>query len=234
MEQGKKEASNNNNNANSNSNKSGQGNKRRRNNRRRPNNKQQAKGNKPEAQNKTSGQNKNKGPKSQNKSADKAAPKKGQGRSNNRNRRRRPQGRNRRSGTGHLKGEDFVIVKYFNLLEQHIMARRKYFDNFDRVGEKQREKLEKNFIDTQKTFLDFKGRLKPEELEIFEKKYENLKMDTTYANNHELPLGEVEPEVTAQEIEDPHYLQTQIQADYSEDTEESMGSLEDYKAYKGL
>ncbi|RZF20517.1 hypothetical protein DAY19_11055 [Halobacteriovorax vibrionivorans] len=222
MEQGKKEASNNKGDAN----KPRPNNKRRRNNRRRPNNKQQAKGAKGQEQKQTKSQGPNKG--------QKAAPKKSGSRSNNRNRRRRPQGRNRRSGTSHLKGEDFVIVKYLNLLEQHIMARKKYFENFDRVGEKQKEKLEKNFIDTQKTFLDFKGRLKPEELEIFEKKFESLKMDTTYANNHELPLGEVAPEVSVEEIEDPHYLQTQIQADYSEDTEESMGSLEDYKAYKGL
>ncbi|MFG1498985.1 hypothetical protein ABMA70_02165 [Halobacteriovorax sp. XZX-3] len=163
-----------------------------------------------------------------------ATNKKPSNKSSNRNRRRRGPSKNRRPNPQHLSGEDFVIVKYFNLLEQHIMARRKYFDNFERVGEKQREKLERNFIETQKTFLAFKERLKEEDLKVFEEKFESLKMDLTYSSNHELPVGEVEPEVTEEEIEDPHYLQTQVEANYADDTEESVGSLEDYKAYKGL
>ncbi|POB14549.1 MULTISPECIES: hypothetical protein [Pseudomonadati] len=163
-----------------------------------------------------------------------ATNKKPSNKSSNRNRRRRGPSKNRRPNPQHLSGEDFIIVKYFNLLEQHIMARRKYFDNFERVGEKQREKLERNFIETQKTFLAFKERLKEEDLKVFEEKFESLKMDLTYSSNHELPVGEVEPEVTEEEIEDPHYLQTQVEANYADDTEESVGSLEDYKAYKGL
>lgn len=154
--------------------------------------------------------------------------------SGNKNRRRRYSNKNRRPQSQNLKGEDFVIVKYLNLLDQHIVARRKYFDNFERVGEKQREKLERNFIETQKTFLAFKERLKDEDLKIFNEKFESLKPDLTYSTNHQLPTGEVEPEVTVDQIEDPHYLQTQIQANYAEDTEESVGSMDDYKAYKGV
>ncbi len=223
MEQGNKSASNS-----GQSNNPGQksasggnsGNKRRSNNRRRNNRK------KPSGQ-QAQGQDKNK--------QAKAGQPQGEGpKKRPNNRRRRPNNRNRKPQAQNLKGEDFVIVKYLNLLEQHIVARRKYFDNFERVGEKQLEKLERNYIETQKTFLAFKERLKEEDLKIFEEKFESLKMDETYSNNHELPKGEVEPEVEEDQIEDPHYLQTQIQSNFSEDTEESVGTLDDYKAYKGL
>lgn len=232
MEQGNKNASNSSTSSSSDK-PQGRGNRSRSNNRRRRKRPANASGaSKGQGQQAGQGSNKPgaKGPQSNQSKPNKKA----QGKSSNRNRRRRGPNKNRRPNPQHLSGEDFIIVKYFNLLDQHIMARRKYFDNFDRVGEKQREKLERNYIETQKTFLAFKSRLKEEDLKVFEEKFESLKMDLTYSTNHELPVGEVKPEVSEEEIEDPHYLQTQIEADYTEDTEESVGSLEDYKAYKGV
>ncbi len=133
-----------------------------------------------------------------------------------------------------LTGEDYIAAKYFNLLDQHLNARKKYFENFNLVDKKTQAKLEKNFIESQKTFLAFKSRLNDKDKKLYEEKFENLKLDTTYSKNHDIaPTEHLETNVDPSDIQDPHYLVSQIESDFSDDEEESMGSLDDYKAYKG-
>jgi hypothetical protein len=151
----------------------------------------------------------------------------------NNSKRRRNYSRNRNKTNNRLTGIDYISTKYLNLLEQHIQARKKYYENFDRVNSKTRTKLEKNFVESQKAFLDFKKRLKPEELELYEKRYESLKVDTNYSDTHQLTAAE-KVGVSTDDIVDPHLLRTQIEASYKEDTEESVGSYEDYKKYKNI
>jgi hypothetical protein len=153
------------------------------------------------------------------------------------NNRRRRYSNNRRRGNNKvqkLTGLDYITTKYLNLLDQHLQARKKYFENFSRVNPKQLEKLERNYVESQKAFLVFKERLNTEDRELFEKRYESLKLDTTYSSNHELPVGPVEVNFTEEEIQDPHLLQSQMESNFNEDTEESTGSYDDYKAYKGI
>lgn len=153
------------------------------------------------------------------------------------NNKRRRYSNNRRRGNNKvqkLTGLDYITTKYLNLLDQHLQARKKYFENFSRVNPKQLEKLERNYVESQKAFLVFKERLSTEDRELFEKRYESLQLDTTYSSNHELPVGPVEVSFTEEEIEDPHLLQSQIESSYNEDEEESVGNYEDYKAYKGI
>lgn len=129
---------------------------------------------------------------------------------------------------------DRLIVKYENLREQHIEARRKYYDLFERADPQQKDKLERVFTNTMKKVREFEQNLKPEDKKLFDQHYNGLKPDLIYSENHQLrPEGELSP--TADETrEDPHYLESQKECDFSQDTEESMGTLEDYQAYKGL
>lgn len=126
-----------------------------------------------------------------------------------------------------------LYEKYLNLLDQHLIARRKYHDLFFRADPAQKIKLEKNFYNTVNEVREFENRMSPETRALFEKRNNGLKPDIIYATNHELPL-EAAPVSDDLVIEDPHLLQSQINCDFSGDTEESVGEAEDYLKYKGL
>ncbi|OUR97195.1 hypothetical protein A9Q84_12780 [Halobacteriovorax marinus] len=128
--------------------------------------------------------------------------------------------------------EDMVTLKYNNLLEQHLLARKKYFALFHRADPNQKAKLERIYANTISKLREFERNLSGEKKDLFEKHFHSLKVDLEYSSNHEIsPVAE---HVSHQgDFKDPHYLEVQIESDYKEDTEESMGSIEDYKAYKG-
>jgi len=152
----------------------------------------------------------------------------GQHQSNNRN--RRPQGR--------VLTSNQVLVKYDNLLEQHMITRRKYYEYFNRVDERQLYKLEKNFFDSIEHLRRFEAGLEVWQREALEKrKTERYRIDSTYSENRGWDPLAVQPiEVKPEDIEDPHFKDTQKEAfeEYKNDTEESQGSFEDYLKLKGL
>lgn len=126
-----------------------------------------------------------------------------------------------------------IYEKYLNLLDQHLIARRKYHDLFYRAEGAQKNKLERNFYNTLHDIRDFESKLAPEARELFEKRNNGLRQDNIYTSNHELPLvGENPPPET--ESADPHFLQSQKAANYADDKEESVGSADDYLRYKNL
>lgn len=128
---------------------------------------------------------------------------------------------------------DRVYEKYLNLLDQHLIARRKYHDLFYRADPAQKNKLERNFYSTLNDIREFENRLAPDVRELFEKRNNGLSPDRTYTSNHELPVeGEEVPKDLGPE--DPHYLQSQKNANYEEDIEESTGTMDDYLRYKNL
>ena len=130
-----------------------------------------------------------------------------------------------------------VLVKYDNLLEQHLITRRKYYEYFNRVDERQLYKLEKNFFDSIEHLRRFEANLEPWQREALEKlKTERYKLDLTYSLNRGLdPAEEPKVEVSPEEIEDPHFKESQKEAFemYKDDTEESEGTFEDYLKLKG-
>jgi len=172
----------------------------------------------------------------------------GGGGNNHRRRHRGGQNRHRSQGQGHQgqsqqgQGQggqsqhginlERLYEKYLNLLDQHLIARRKYHDMFFRADHNQKAKLERNFYNTLNDVREFENKMTPEARELFEKRNNGLKPDTIYTSNHEITEAEVE--INEGEIEDPHFLQSQRAADYSGDTEESVGSLDDYLKYKNL
>jgi hypothetical protein len=126
-----------------------------------------------------------------------------------------------------------IYEKYLNLLDQHLIARRKYHDLFYRADPGQKNKLERNFYNTLNDIRDFESKLAPEARELFEKRNNGLSPDNIYTTNHEIPvIGENPPPET--EWADPHFTYSQQQADYAGDKEESAGSLDDYLKYKNL
>jgi len=153
---------------------------------------------------------------------------------NNRKRNRRPRNNRNRKPTGkNLGGFEKVERAYLNLLEKHLEARRKYFDLFHRADPRQLAKLERSFTRTLEELREYEDNIKDELKDQFNAKYNSLKIDHTYCENHEISpeVGTVE---TQGDFDDPHLLPTQIQADFKQDTEESVGSIEDYNQYKGL
>jgi hypothetical protein len=146
-------------------------------------------------------------------------------------------GRNRRPH-GRVLTSNQVLVKYDNLLEQHLITRRKYYEYYNRVDERNLYRLEKNFFDSIEHLRRFEAGLEGWQREALEKrKTERYRIDSTYSDNRGLdPLAEQPIEVAPEEIEDPHFKDTQKEAyvEYQDDTEESEGSFEDYLKLKGL
>ena len=144
--------------------------------------------------------------------------------------------RNRRSH-GRPLTQNQVLVKYDNLLEQHLITRRKYFEYFNRSDERQLYRLEKNFFDSIEHLRRFEAGLEPWQREALEKhKTERYRPDLTYSLNRGLDTSIPAPvEVSPDEIEDPHFKESQKEAyvEYKEDNEESVGTFEDYLKLKG-
>ena len=99
-------------------------------------------------------------------------------------------------------------------------------------------KLEKNYYQTLDNLRRFEETLKPEEKELFLKNFKELDPDQTYSLNRNLPLDNTQQPVETQNedepVEDPHLLMSQKNESFSQDTEESVGTIEDYKKIKGL
>lgn len=157
-------------------------------------------------------------------------------RAENRNRNHQSGSRHRR-GSGRVLTTNQVLVKYDNLLEQHLITRRKYYEYFNRVDERQLYKLEKNFFDSIEHLRRFEASLEPWQREALEKrKTERYQPDLTYSNNRGWNPEEIAKEgFEPDENEDPHFTDNQKEAfeAYREDTEESVGTYEDYLKHKG-
>lgn len=147
------------------------------------------------------------------------------------------QSRGRRPG-GRVLTSNQILVKYDNLLEQHLITRRKYFEYFNRVDYRQLKKLEYSFYDSVEHLRRFEFSLEPWQREVLEKrKTERYKLDLTYSNNRGWNPEEIaKADFAPDENEDPHHKDTQREAyqEYKEDTEESSGTYEDYLKLKGL
>lgn len=150
--------------------------------------------------------------------------KKGGGNRNYRGNRNRPR----------LSEYDKLEKSYMILLEKYFHARRKYYDNFYKATGEQLKNLEKNFYRTLDEVRQFEQDVPDHLKEKFDQKGNKNSLDLIYSENHEIePFPEVKP-IPAEEIVDPHLLSSQIETDYKNDTEESSGTIDDYKKYKGV
>lgn len=105
------------------------------------------------------------------------------------------------------------------------------------MDERQLRRLEYNFYDSIEHLRRFEANLEPWQREALEaRKTERYRIDATYSLNRGWdPLAPQPIEVAPDEIEDPHFKDSQKEAfaEYKEDEEESMGTYEDYLKYKG-
>lgn len=144
---------------------------------------------------------------------------------------RRP--RRRRGGSSRPLSGPQVIQKYLNLLDQHMINRRKYFEYFDREEGRHRRRLEKNFFTSIEQLRRFEERLEPWQKELLKAHVDRYRLDLTYSGNHELsPVAEPAP--LEGDFPDPHFKEEQVEAftAYAEDREESVGTYDDYLQYK--
>ena len=128
-----------------------------------------------------------------------------------------------------------ILQKYDNLLDQYIVARKKFFDLFGRNNQKQLPKVEKNYQNSLKSLREFEVKLEDWQREVLDKKINAYAEDREFSKNHDLkPEGDIVS--FTGEFEDPHLLATQKAAQessqWSKDTEESQGTIEDYQKYK--
>ncbi len=148
----------------------------------------------------------------------------------NRSKKKRPTNNKRRYK---LTKDESIYVKYLTLMEHHLSARKKYFALFDRADPQQKAKLERNFTGSMAKVREFEEALSEEDLAAFKAKVNGLKNDSTYSENHEIAF-DAEPVSFDSGAAEPHYLETQKNSNFSEDVEESVGSMEDYLSYKGV
>ncbi len=171
-------------------------------------------------------------PTPQSTSASNSPNKKNSNRSKRSGRNRRSKGPNTSQGP-RLHGMDLVRAKYLSLVELHVEARRKYYDLFYRADPNQLRKLEREFTDSQAKVLAFEESLKPTDRDELIKDYGGKPEDRVYTQNHEISPEQIDVP-TKGDFEDPHVLESQKSADFKNDTEESIGTIEDYKKLKGL
>lgn len=135
----------------------------------------------------------------------------------------------RRDGGKKPEGFEHIERAYLNLLQEHLQARKRYFEFFHRADPKRLAKLERVFSESARKMQEFAAEVAPKWRERFDNKFNPHKNDTAYSDNMEAP-GQWAP---PKDVEDPHLLTSQVDADYREDREESVGTMEDYQAYKG-
>lgn len=130
-------------------------------------------------------------------------------------------------------GIEGVYAQYDALLDEHLAARKRYFEYFNRVDDRQRKKMEDQFFHSIEKLRNFENSLRPWQKEFLVKKVDRYSLDLTYSSNHELPI-EGKSEVEGP-FSDPHFLKSQeLRPSYKDDKEETLGTIEDYKKLKGL
>lgn len=150
------------------------------------------------------------------------------------NNRRRNNNRNRRPGQGpRLTPLERAQKQYLLLLERQIQKRKKFYEFFYRADLNQLRKIEDQFYASTNELRAFPETLPEDVRKEFDLWNNGMKHDYSYALNHELEL-ETTPPSSEGEFEDPHYLPSQEESDFSEDTEESFGTMDDYRQLKGL
>lgn len=143
---------------------------------------------------------------------------------------KKPKRKNNHSHNKKVLKNSEIITKYYNLKEQYILARKKFFEHFFRKDKRRVQKLEKHLGRTLSELISFEKRLKTWQLETLEKTTELYPLDTQYSEstNEKKVL-----ELPNAPYEDYHLKETQKQrSSFSEDTEVSTGTMEDYENYK--
>lgn len=152
---------------------------------------------------------------------------------------RRPGGNSssKRSGrnryTSKLTSIQAIFSKHDNLLENYLNLRAKYFDYFFKAPSKQRNKVIQNYNSALEHLRNFTNQLSDYQKKQLEERH-HFKLDTTYSINRNLDPELTEVSLTGEE-RDVHLTKDQLsRPSFSDDQEESSGTIEDYNSYKGI
>ena len=157
----------------------------------------------------------------------------GKNKSKNHQRNQSPGHRNQVSGQKKLSQNDKIVKSYYVFIEKLQIARRKYYDDFHHKDPNRVKKLRRNFERTVEEFSIWESKLSPEEANLI--RSEKNSKDFDYSTQKKLPQ-EGHNEISDSDISDPHLISKQEQAkqQYQEDEEETVGTMDDYRSYKGI
>lgn len=126
-----------------------------------------------------------------------------------------------------------IHQKYDNLLEQHLIARKKFYEMHGRLTGKQLEKVKFNYHKTMKALYEYEKTLPKEwQKDVLKTKLDLYPADRQFTTTHEIePVGELEEVDPSFDI---HLTSVQTSHEWGLDKEESSGTIDDYKAYKGI
>ncbi len=131
-----------------------------------------------------------------------------------------------------------VTSRYDQLLGDHLRNREKYFEWYFRADNQKFNKIVKNLEQSRLALRNFEKTLRPWQKEVLDQKVEFFPLDDEYSSNH--------PEDQQQDVESHEAIDAKSQRgvsyhvnsvqqsrpDYSDDTEETEGSMLDYQKYK--
>ncbi len=128
---------------------------------------------------------------------------------------------------------DKIEETHMFLYLQYLEARKNFQENFFRGQKTEHLKRERLFRESINKLREFEKKVPPKFLNDFlDFKGSSLPCDHDYSTQHGLEtFGHVDH--TEGKLKDPHLLNQQLELDYSGDTEESVGLMEDYERYKG-
>lgn len=152
--------------------------------------------------------------------------------SNNRNRRGRNNRRNRSNRKRNIPTRE-VFSAYLEQLSRYLTARSQYFQAHRGVMNKKVRKAYDIYERALSSLRSFEGKLKPWQKEEFSKRKNSFPEDNEFSTKH--PEAEQAQEVSSETDNQAifyHELISQKESNYSEDTEESSGTIEDYQKYK--
>ena len=127
---------------------------------------------------------------------------------------------------------DQLLMQFDRLVEQHIEARKKFFEFYYRVDYNRRDKLEDQFYFTGQNILRFQRELPHWQLKELQKHRTDIySIDNIYSSSH--PEGENLPMNPAVNEAHYHLSPKQLKREsYRADQEISVGTYEDYLSYK--
>ena len=127
------------------------------------------------------------------------------------------------------RGEEKWFQEYEYLIKSHNESRKRYFDQFYRVDQYRRRRLELNFFRAAEKLRSFEQQITAKQwTHIHAKKYKSYPQDITYSTNHALTASEPVPQEFTDSMVRPDQLN---RPSFRDDQEESVGSMEDYQKY---
>lgn len=130
------------------------------------------------------------------------------------------------------------VISYYmeeNLKLQQL--RLTFFEAFHSPSSKKARKAKDHYFRSLRTLRNFEKKLRPwqkEELNKFVNFFPNDDQFSKSSDAENLELIEEQEETKDNIIEFFHELESQKESSFESDTEESMGTIEDYQKYKGI